>query len=134
MTEMCSHLKIFHESNSLVTSLLKTVLSRNFCKKKSVRVDSFNFHTVEQEEGASERRSLQLWRVASTHISVDIAKVETQKGKATLEVCSSFAEDTAESRIRTWKKKKQLRSRICALTSTPTTNQDIFEWANCCTF
>ena len=27
-----------------------------------------------------------MWRVASTHISVDIAKVETQKGKATLEV------------------------------------------------
>jgi len=51
----CSHLwknekftvtkKIFRQINSVVFSLVKTVLSRNFCQK-SVTVNFRNFHTV----------------------------------------------------------------------------------------
>ena len=37
--------KIFREINSLVTSLVKTVLPRNFCQK-CVRENFHNFHTV----------------------------------------------------------------------------------------
>ena len=37
--------KIFREINSLVTSLVKTVLSRNFCQK-CMRENFRNFHTV----------------------------------------------------------------------------------------
>ena len=36
---------IFREINSLVTSLIKTLLSRNFCQK-TLRVNFGNFHTV----------------------------------------------------------------------------------------
>ena len=32
--EILSHQKIFHEINFLVTSLVKTLLSGNFCQKK----------------------------------------------------------------------------------------------------
>ena len=40
-----SHQQIFRQINSLVTSLMKTLLSRNFCQK-SARVNFCNFHTV----------------------------------------------------------------------------------------
>ena len=39
--------KIFRETNTLVKSLLKTLLSRKFCQK-NVRVNLHNFHTVYQ--------------------------------------------------------------------------------------
>ena len=43
--EILSHRKKIREMNSLVISLVKTLLSRNFCKK-SVRENFRNFHTV----------------------------------------------------------------------------------------
>ena len=43
--EILSHQKIFRQINSLVTYLVKPLLSRNFCKK-CVRENSRNFHTV----------------------------------------------------------------------------------------
>ena len=39
--------KIFRQINYLVISLVKTLLSRNFCQKR-VRVNFHNFHTVLQ--------------------------------------------------------------------------------------
>ena len=41
--EIYSHLLVFREINSLVTSMVKTLLSRNFCQK-SVTVIVRNFH------------------------------------------------------------------------------------------
>ena len=43
--EKFSHLKIFRQINSLVTYLVKPLLSRNFCQK-CMRGNSRNFHTV----------------------------------------------------------------------------------------
>ena len=43
--EILSHQKIFRQINSLVTYLVKPLLSRNFCQK-CVRENSRNFHTV----------------------------------------------------------------------------------------
>ena len=43
--EILSHKKKIRQINSLVTYLVKPLLSRNFCQK-IVRVNSRNFHTV----------------------------------------------------------------------------------------
>ena len=43
--EILSHLKIFREINSLVTYLVKPMLSRNFYQKR-VRENNRNFHNV----------------------------------------------------------------------------------------
>ena len=47
-----SHLtqKIFRQINSLIISLVKSLLSRNFCQIDKVRVNFRNFHTVCNEE------------------------------------------------------------------------------------
>ena len=45
--EILSHQKIFREINSLVTYLVKPLLSRKICQK-CVRENSRNFHTVSQ--------------------------------------------------------------------------------------
>ena len=39
--------QIFRDINALVTSFVKTLISRNFCKKKSVKVIFRNFYTVQ---------------------------------------------------------------------------------------
>ena len=43
--EILSHQKLFREINSILTSLVKRMLSRNICEK-SMRVHFRNFHTV----------------------------------------------------------------------------------------
>ena len=43
--EILSHRNFFRQISSLVTSLVKTLISRNFCQK-CVRVNFRNFHTV----------------------------------------------------------------------------------------
>ena len=49
--------KIFREINSLVTSLVKTLVSRNFCQKR-VRENSRNFHIVHCTVGKNKKFSL----------------------------------------------------------------------------
>ena len=50
--------KIFRQINSLVISLVKPLLSRNFCQK-SVKVNHRNFHTV---QWSNYIRCIQVWR------------------------------------------------------------------------
>ena len=58
---MFSHQKIFRQINSLLTCLVKPLLSRNFCQK-CVRENSRNFHTVwhsvEKQEIISRQKNI----------------------------------------------------------------------------
>ena len=47
--------KLFRQINSLIFSLVKTLVSRNFCKK-SVRVNFCNYHSVEKWEIRSHKK------------------------------------------------------------------------------
>ena len=78
--------------------------------------------TVVLLEGGGERRrerekSVVVESCLHTHFSRYCQSWDTER-ESYLTRSSSFAEDTAESRIRTWKKK--LESSVCAPTSTTT--------------
>ena len=64
--------EIFREINSLVTYLVKSLLSRNFCQK-CVRENSRNFHTVNSSKNG------QKWAVRTKYFISSFEAVRGQK-------------------------------------------------------